>query len=227
MKRIIVSDIHIGSKYYKEKEFLQFLKTTEYDQLILAGDIIDFIRVPTFSARALEIAKAIDYSKDIIYIVGNHDSPLKGFIGLEAFGIKFVSSYEFEDGGRKFRVEHGDAYDNTSFIHNKIIMSFLSVSQSCIEHWFNINLSDIFTTWKMRRRKLRRIWDILKKNNDVDVLITGHSHMPEAIIWVQPDQSIISFCNSGDWIQSQTFVQVNDGIMRLEKYEYKGDQSRN
>jgi UDP-2,3-diacylglucosamine pyrophosphatase LpxH len=218
VKRIVISDVHIGSKYYKGKELISFLQNTEYDQLILAGDIIDFIRVPTFTSRALEIAKSIDYSKDIIYIVGNHDSPLQGFVGMEAFGIKFRSKYEFEEGGRKFRVEHGDSYDDTSFLHNNIIMAFLSVSQSCIEHWFDLNLSDLFTTWKMKKRKLRRIWDILKRNEDVDVLITGHSHMPEAIVWINEKEVIKSYINSGDWVTNASFVVIEDGEARLKTH---------
>ena len=69
MKRVILSDIHIGSKYYKAKELIAFLKEAKYDQLILAGDIIDFVKVPLFSDRAIEIVEAIDFSKEIIYIV--------------------------------------------------------------------------------------------------------------------------------------------------------------
>jgi len=218
MKRIIISDTHIGSKYYQGEALANFLKEVEYDQLILAGDIIDFIRIPVFTRRALEIAKAIDFSKEIIYIVGNHDTPLKGFIGEEHFGMKFVSKYEFQDGGRRFRVEHGDDYDDVGFIHNNIIMSFISVSQSCIEHWFEINVTDLYTDWKVKRRKLRRIWDILKRNNDVDVFIMGHSHTPEAIIWVEPDQVIKTYVNSGDWVSHKTYVEIDDGVARLKKY---------
>ena len=124
MKRVVISDIHIGSKYYRGELLAEFLNDIEYDQLILAGDIIDFIRIPEFTMRAVEIKNAIDYSKEIIYIVGNHETPLKGLIGKEAFGIKFMDRYEFEEAGRRFRIEHGDAYDQTSFIHNNIVMAF-------------------------------------------------------------------------------------------------------
>jgi UDP-2,3-diacylglucosamine pyrophosphatase LpxH len=225
MKRVIISDTHIGSKYYQGPALVKFLKETEYDQLILAGDIIDFIRIPMFTTRALEIADAIDFSKEVIYIVGNHDTPLRGFVGKEAFGMKFVDKYEFQEGGRSFRIEHGDTYDNSNFLHNNIVMSFISVSQSCIEHWFDVNLSDLYTDWKIKRRKLRRIWDILKRNSDVDVFIMGHSHTPEAIIWVEPDQVIKTYVNSGDWVSHKTFVEIDDGIARLKKYGNNNDQA--
>lgn len=219
MKRLVISDIHIGSKYYKEEELLDFLKNVEYDQLILGGDIIDFIRVPEFTARVIDIVEAIDFSKEIIYIVGNHDTPLRNFAGRKAFGMHFVSKYEFEEGGRTFRIEHGDTYDESSLVQNQIFMSFLSVAQSCIEHWFEVNLSDWFTNWKIKRRKLRRVWDILKVNSDVDVFIMGHCHTPEAIIWIHSNQKIVSYVNTGDWVSHQTYVEITDGIVRLKEYD--------
>lgn len=219
MKRIIISDTHIGSKYYRAEALYQFLRDVEYDELILAGDIIDFIRVPLFTKRAVKIAEAIDFSKPIIYLVGNHDSPLSGLIGTEFSGIKFLEKYEFVDGGRSFRIEHGDSYDDQYFVHNSLIMSFVSVAQNYLEEWFEINLSDLFTYWKIKKRKLRRIWDILSWNDDVDVFICGHSHTPEAIIWVDENQEIRTYVNSGDWVSHQTFVEIIDGVTRLKKYE--------
>lgn len=219
MKRVILSDIHIGSKYYKAKELIAFLKEAKYDQLILAGDIIDFVKVPLFSDRAIEIVEAIDFSKEIIYIVGNHDTPLKGFVGRKAFGMKFVDKYEFAEGGRKFRIEHGDSFDKTAGVSNNVFLAFLSVSQNVIEHWFNINLTDWLTIYKKKRRKMRNIWDILTRNTDVDVFICGHFHAPESIIWIDEKQRVISYMNSGDWVSHSTFIYIEDGKARLQSYK--------
>lgn len=226
MKRIVISDIHIGSQYYKSKELISFLKEVEYDELILAGDIIDFIKVPEFTSRALDIAKEINFSKSIIYIVGNHDTPLRGFIGSEVFGIKFLERYEFEESGRKFRVEHGDAYDS-SIVHNKIFMSIFSILHDAVEKIYNFDVSTWWSTYQLKKRKLRRIWDILKLNKDVDVFIMGHSHHPEFIIWGVPndnDISIKTYVNSGDWVSHQTYVEIIDGIVRLKDYASKNDR---
>jgi UDP-2,3-diacylglucosamine pyrophosphatase LpxH len=219
MKRIIISDIHIGSKFYKSSELISFLKDIKYDQLILAGDIIDFVKVPIFSDRAIEIVNAIDFSKDIIYIVGNHDTPLQGFVGKKAFGMKFVSKYEFEEGGRRFRIEHGDSFDKTVGVQNSIFMSFLSVSQNLLENWFNVNLTDWVTTWKKQRRNMRNIWDILSKNIDVDVFICGHFHIPEAIIWIDEKQRVKSYMNSGDWVSHSSFITIEDGRAKIHSYK--------
>lgn len=218
MKRIIISDIHIGSKFYKSAELISFLKSVQYDQLILAGDIIDFVKVPLFSDRAIEIVEAIDFSKEIIYIVGNHDNPLKGFIGKKAFGMKFVERYDFKENGRKFRVEHGDAFDGTVGVSNNLFLSLLSVSQNVLEHWFNVNLTDWVTVWKKKKRKMKNIWDILNRNVDVDVFICGHFHTPESIIWIDEKQVVKSYMNSGDWVSHSTFITIEDGVARLQSY---------
>ena len=47
----------------------------------------------------------------------------------------------------------------------------------------------------------------------------GHTHIPEALIWVNEDQSIKTYINSGDWVTHQTYVTVEDGVARLCKFE--------
>ncbi len=51
--RLIISDLHIGSMHSKEEALCQMLKDIEFDELILAGDIIDFIKVPTFTEKTI------------------------------------------------------------------------------------------------------------------------------------------------------------------------------
>lgn len=218
MKRIVISDTHIGSKFYKSDELIRFLKSVEYDELILAGDIIEFIRIPLFDERIKEITNSIDFSKKIIYVVGNHDTPLLGLINTKTFKINFVKEYIFNEGGRLFKVEHGDSYDDF-FVKSNVFMMFVTATQNCIEHWFNFNLMDLYTSLKIKIRKYRRIWDIISLNKEYDVLICGHSHIPECVIWISPEQKIQTYINSGDWVSNCTYVEINDGIARLKKYD--------
>lgn len=214
MKRIVISDTHIGSLHYNGKALASFLRRENYDQLILAGDIIDFIKIPLFTERAADILEAIDYSKEIIYIVGNHDFSFKPLIGRTVKGISFVDKFEFKEGGRKFRVEHGDQYES-GIVHMDFLIKIISIFHDWMERKFGWDLTTWYVNHKLKKRKLRRVWDILSRNNDVDVLIVGHSHIPECIIWVDETGEIKTFCNSGDWVAHTSWVDISDGVVRL------------
>ena len=217
MKRIIISDTHIGSKFYREKELYDFLDSEDYDQLILNGDIIEFLKIPTFTQNCMEIIKKVDYSKEIIYIIGNQDIALAQFSNKEMFGIRFAEEYEFEDSGRKFRIEHGDKYEK-GLVHYRTVMKIISVFQDFLERYFNVDVSTWFNNLKINKRKIKRLWDIIDLNNDVDVLIVGHTHIPEAVIWIDENEKIKTYVNTGDWVSHATYVEINDGVVRLRNF---------
>jgi len=218
MKRIIISDTHIGSKFYKSDELLAFLKTEMYDELILAGDIIDFIKIPVFTRRCLEIISSVDYDKKIIYVVGNHDESLLNLIGKNVHNVEFVKRYEFESFGRTFRIEHGDEYDK-GVLHNRIFVKFLSIMQGILEFTFNFDFTTWWTEKQIKKHKLRSVIHILRHNPDVDVFVMGHTHIPEALIWIDENQSIKTYINAGDWVTHQTYVTITNGVARLKKFD--------
>jgi len=217
MKRVIISDTHIGTKFYKSNSLLSFLKSEDYDQLILAGDIIDFIKIPVFTERCMEIIEAIDYNKRIIYVVGNHDESLVNVIGKTFFNVTFVKRYDFEEGNRKFRVEHGDIYEKGA-LANRVFVKFLSIVQNMLEFTFNFDFTTWWTEIQIKKHKLRSIINILRHHPKIDVFIMGHTHIPEALIWVDEDQNIKTYINAGDWVTHQTYVTVTDGVARLRKF---------
>ena len=59
MRRIVISDTHIGSNFYRSDELLEFLQSQQMDQLVLAGDIIDFIKIPILTQNCAKILDAI------------------------------------------------------------------------------------------------------------------------------------------------------------------------
>ena len=220
MRRLIISDLHLGCHYAKEKQLLEFLSQIDhFDELILAGDIIDFLKIPTFTAQTTKLFEFVsNFTGKVIYIVGNHDIPFKPCIGTELFGIKFAESWEFEENGKKFRIEHGDRYEK-GIIHRKALIKIISVFQDFLERLFNMNLSAWWQHLFENKKKAKRIWDILQWNDDADVFIMGHNHEPEVLIWVNEDEVIKTYVNSGDWTRHCTYVTVIDGVTRLKKFK--------
>ena len=58
-------------------------------------------------------------------------------------------------------------------------MEALSLVQNIIERVFKIDLTTWWSKIQLKKRKLKRIWDVVEWNKDVDVLIMGHTHNPE------------------------------------------------
>jgi hypothetical protein len=46
----------------------------------------------------------------------------------------------------------------------------------------------------------------------------GHTHKPEALIWVDYDERIKTYVNTGDWIDHETYVLIKNGNVRLKNY---------
>lgn len=217
--RLIVSDTHIGSMYSKEEKLLNFLKETYFDELILAGDIVEFLRNPSFTPFTSDLFNYIHSLKDkkIVYVVGNHDVAFDSFVNKKVMNVQFKKEYVFTYSKRVYRIVHGDEYDK-GIVNKKYLMQFVSFLQNLFERVFKIDLSTAYAKWVSKKRKLIRIWDIISWNPEIDVLIMGHTHIPEVLIWVDKNEKIKTYVNTGDWVNNCTYAIIKDGQIRLRKH---------
>ena len=219
--RLIVSDTHLGSDYSKEDQLLSLLSTIDYDELVLAGDIVEFLRNPEFTKTSMRLINLIqDFKGPVKYIVGNHDDAFESFVGDYIGNIEFMTEYNFNYTGRRFRIQHGDQYD-TGIVKQRYTIQLISVIQNIIERYFKVNLSKWWTSKQIKKRKLKRIWDIVQWNDDADVFIMGHTHNPEVLIWLNKDENLKTYINCGDWVDNCTYVIIKNGQVRLRKWEHK------
>ena len=217
--RVIISDLHLGSAYAKESRLLSFLESIDFDELILAGDILEFLRKPIFTKYSLEIFnKVLSSGKKIIYVVGNHDDAFEKFVGKTVSGVYFTRQHDFNYNGRKYRVQHGDQYDK-GVVKSRYTIEFISYIQNMIERVFKIDLTTWWAKQQIKKRKLKRIWDLVQWNDDCDVFIMGHTHNPEVLIWVDKNENIKTYVNTGDWVDNCTYVIIKNGELRLRKWE--------
>jgi UDP-2,3-diacylglucosamine pyrophosphatase LpxH len=107
-KAIIVSDLHLGTKDSKAKEFIEFIESHPTDLLILNGDIVDGWALKRGSkwknSHTKVITKLLKLSKKtkIIWIRGNHDEFLTEFMDIDLGEIEVREDYILE------------LYDNTT-----------------------------------------------------------------------------------------------------------------
>ena len=216
--RLIISDVHLGSYYSKEDKLFSFLQTVQFDELVLAGDIIDFIKIPQFTETTIKIFDYIaKLDKKIVYVVGNHDIAFEKFVGKQFAHIEFMSKYEFEYGDRTYRIQHGDQYE-TGLVHYRFTMKLVSIFHDMLERFFKKNLAALLVKMFVKKKKIKRIWNIIKWNDDVDVFIMGHTHIPEVVIWVDPNENIRTYANTGDWVEHSTYLILKEKKLRLKKY---------
>ena len=217
--RLVISDLHLGSMHSKEEKILELLQTVEFDELILAGDVVDFIKVPTFTKSTAKIFSLLSrLEKRVVYVIGNHDIAFANFEGKRILNVEFVETYDFAYAGKKYRVMHGHQFDK-GVVRWPTFMNVVSVIQDWLERRFTWELASWWVGRSLKKRKLRRVWDILKWNKDADVFIMGHTHVPEVVIWVDKNEKIKTYVNCGDWEYNMTYVIIKDNQLRLKRFK--------
>jgi UDP-2,3-diacylglucosamine pyrophosphatase LpxH len=54
----------------------------------------------------------------------------------------------------------------------------------------------------------------------------GHNHTPEVLIWVNEMEKIKTYVNTGDWVEHQTYVTIENGVVRLRNWQLE-EEKRN
>ncbi|MBU3831563.1 MAG: metallophosphoesterase, partial [Candidatus Desulfovibrio faecigallinarum] len=123
-RSVFLSDLHLGSPWCRARNLLAFLENTSFEKLYLVGDVLDnwhLRRGHRLSKNQLlvwERLLEISWRKDVCYLVGNHDAFLdagqpyyavfrQAFAGMDVCRRAIHTAAN----GKKYLVEHGDAYD--------------------------------------------------------------------------------------------------------------------
>lgn len=240
-KTIVLSDIHVGSKWSKTKEVIEFLDTHTCDNLLLAGDIIDGWSLKRGSKHWNEdhtnfIKKLLDlqHTTKIIYIMGNHDDFLKKILPLKFFNITIKRDYIYESFGKRFFVLHGDIFDNITSswtwlsklgdIGYNLLLSINSVYNKRRERkglpYYSIS-QEIKSKVKISVSYMsdfeKHIANVARTHN-CDGVICGHIHHAE-----KKKYGDIMYLNSGDWVESLTAL-TEDYFGNWSIYQRKEDK---
>lgn len=239
-KTIIVSDIHLGSKWSKTKEVTKFLKMNSCQTLILCGDIIDGWAImrskkTKWKRRHTNFMKVLlDISHDtkIIYIRGNHDDFLDRIMPINFLNISIVKDYVYTSGDKRFYVLHGDVFDKVTSS-----MSWLAkvgdVGYSLLL-WINKvynhrRIKRGLPYYSIAREIKNRVKASISYISDFEKhiveiadtkgcsgVICGHIHHPDI-----KQLGHITYLNSGDWVESlSALIEDFDGnwsIYQVEK----------
>lgn len=221
-KAVIVSDLHLGTKDSKAKEFIEFLEKHPTDLLILNGDIVDGWALNRGAkwkkqhTNAISKILKVSNKTKVIWIRGNHDEFLAEFIGMHFGNIEIKEDYVISN----HYVFHGDVID-VFITKYKWLAKIGSVGYDFalwLNRWYNR-----YRVW--RGLPYQSISQEIKAGvkaatsyiNDFEIaaikmaskhgcqgVICGHIHQPADLMI-----NGARYLNSGDWVENRTAILLD------------------
>jgi UDP-2,3-diacylglucosamine pyrophosphatase LpxH len=221
-KAVIVSDLHLGTKDSKAKEFIEFLEKHPTDLLILNGDIVDGWALNRGAkwkkqhTNAISKILKVSNKTKVIWIRGNHDEFLAEFIGMHFGNIEIREDYIISN----HYVFHGDVID-VFITKYKWLAKIGSVGYDFalwLNRWYNR-----YRVW--RGLPYQSISQEIKAGvkaatsyiNDFEIaaikmaskhgcqgVICGHIHQPADLMI-----NGARYLNSGDWVENRTAILLD------------------
>lgn len=232
----VISDLHLGTYGCHAKELLNYLQQTDPETLILNGDIIDIWQFnkrywPSSHHKVLSaILQKMNNGTQVYYITGNHDETLRRFTDFELGNFKLCNKVILEIDGKKTWFFHGDVFD-VSIHHSKWLAKLGGKGYDIL---ILINRFINYLLQKMGRERIslskkvkQAVKQAVKFINDFentaiemavyhgfDAVVCGHIHQAQnKYITVESKQ--IQYLNSGDWVESLSALEYNEGEWKL------------
>lgn len=238
---VVISDVHLGTYGCHAKELLKYMRSIKPKEVILNGDIIDIWQFskrywPKSHMKVIKlimdwIAKGVK----IHYVTGNHDEMLRKFTGFKMGSFSIVNKVVLPLDGKKAWFFHGDIFDVT-MQHSKWVAKlgakgydFLIVLNRAINFIFKkLGKGPISMSKKIKngvKSAVKFINDFeqvaadIAIENNYDYVVCGHIHQPE-MREIKNDKGVVTYLNSGDWIENLTALEYHNGTWELYAYEH-------
>jgi len=225
-KAVIVSDLHLGTKDSKAKEFIEFIDSHPTDLLILNGDIIDGWALNRGAkwkkkhTNAISKILKVSNKTKVIWVRGNHDEFITEFIGTNFGNISIVEDYILNVGNKKYFIFHGDIID-VFITKYKWLAKIGSVGYDLalwLNRWYNkyrawrkLPYQSISQQIKAKvKSAVSYINDFentaikMANKHNCDGVICGHIHQPADLI-INNNH----YLNSGDWVENRTAILLD------------------
>jgi UDP-2,3-diacylglucosamine pyrophosphatase LpxH len=230
-RTIIMSDLHLGARQSQTDKILKFLDENSSEKIILNGDIIDGWALKNKGKWTKECNKILrrfmkmsEKGVDVVWVRGNHDDFLKGFIPFRINNIEIVRTHvHYGLDGRRYFCFHGDVLD---FVIMKMrwlavvggysydIVIKLNTFYNLIRRKFNLPYHSLANTIKQSvKGAINFVSDFeenakgLTKQIGYDVAVCGHIHQPKLDV---------DYMNSGDFCENSTcLVEDYEGNWKI------------
>jgi UDP-2,3-diacylglucosamine pyrophosphatase LpxH len=241
LKTLILSDIHLGTKYCKAKEVLDFLKCCHFKKLILNGDIIDgwsLKRQGGWQESHSQVLNQLlsyieDPSIEVVFLKGNHDEMLEEVLDFPLEKLNMIHEHIHENIHGHYLVTHGDAFDTVAQKHKwlailgDIAYQFMMGVNAIYNQYRAWRGKPYYSISKVAKAKVKsivgssdnledKLTNAAKKAN-CSGIICGHIHTA-----IDKQIGDIHYLNSGDWVESLSGIaEYPDGRFEIIYYSNK------
>lgn len=217
-KVIIVSDLHLGSRYFLYQDFERFFRgiSSEYE-IVLNGDIIDnpYQKLDPSHRKVLDLIGQVSYTQKVVWVRGNHDN------GYVPRGMGKVHFRRFYSIGRKLLIVHGDDFDRIMPRNQAFIKFFNLLHQIRLKLGARpVHVAHYAKKWSIFYNVLRHhvMMNAINcaQENGYEAVTCGHTHYPE-------DRTIngIRYVNTGAWTELPAFyLRLTADDMTLIEVEH-------
>jgi UDP-2,3-diacylglucosamine pyrophosphatase LpxH len=241
-RAIFISDMHLGTKRAQTAALLDFLRSTESDQLYVVGDFID-----NWSLRknwywdqlhndvVQKLLRKARKGTKLVYIPGNHDENFRDFLNLRLGRVAILEdAVHISASGRRYLVLHGDKFDGVVRFAPWLARLGDTAYEASMAMNGAINRlrrSVRLPYWSLSaflKNRVKRAVEFISRFEEAVVrearsrrcegVICGHIHTPD-------DRMIdgIHYLNDGDWVESCTaLVEHRDGTFEIVTWSAQG-----
>lgn len=184
---IFIADAHYN---INRTEVIEFLQNTSANQIVLMGDIFDFLcsQVDFWieqNSELIDLINTLSINKEVIFLEGNHDYNIEELFPCVIVVPRSKQPLIVDIGEKKFALSHGDIFSPTLYniytyiIRNPIFLEFLNTID--IKNWLTRKID----TWLKNKDICSCMKDFdsfaikrLQQYRDmkVDGVIEGHYH---------------------------------------------------
>jgi UDP-2,3-diacylglucosamine pyrophosphatase LpxH len=217
MNLIIVSDLHIGSRFFVTAAFEQFLNQMPEDcELVLNGDVIDnpYVKLSPSHRKVLDLIKKRSFRQKVIWLQGNHDN---GYIPHQFGKVVFKRSHSV---GNRIFITHGDDFDEIMPRNQLFMRAFKLLHNARVRLGAKpVHVAEYAKKWEAFYKVLRKnvMTNAVKCaiENGYKSVTCGHTHYAEDVVF-----NGVRYINTGAWTEFPSFfLHVVNEKMFLAKVE--------
>jgi UDP-2,3-diacylglucosamine pyrophosphatase LpxH len=218
MNAIIVSDLHMGSRYFQSEAFGGFLDyIPEVDELILNGDVLDRPHAKLAAAHQQNIDRIeqLSFQYKVVWVRGNHDN---GYMPARLGKIELCRRYIFD---HRILITHGDDFDNIMPRSRVFMKAFRRMHELRVKLGARpVHVAEYAKKWRAFYRILRNNVMVNAVNfaaeNGFKAVTCGHTHFAEDLVL-----NGVRYINTGAWTEFPAhYLHITSDNMALIRVDH-------